>query len=107
MKAKTTINKLLVLTLLVPLILSACFPSAPEATAIPNEPQNDADPTQDISMIETHAAETVYAQITLNAVMEQPSETAVPPTATEEALPVAIDTECLFSICPGGHGDSK
>ena len=94
MKSKTTQNKLLVFTLLLTLFLSACSPSAPQAE--PNAQQNVQEPTLDIGMIETHAAETVYVQLTLNAVMEQPTETAVPPTATQETNLEATNTPYIL-----------
>ena len=87
MKSKTTTTKLLVFTLLLTLILGACSSSTPQTE--PTEQQNAQEPTLDISVIETHAAETVYAELTLNALMQEPTETAVPPTATVETSPEA------------------
>ena len=94
MKSNTARNKLPVFPLILTLILSAC--STPAAQAEPTTQQNVQEPTLDISIIETHAAETVFAQLTQIVLMQEPTETAVPPTATAESIVAATNTPYIL-----------
>jgi uncharacterized protein YraI len=70
-----------VLLVMLSLVLSACGSSAPPAPV---------EPTQDIAMIQTQAAQTVVANLTLNA--PPPPTATLPPTGptTDPNIPVAV-----------------
>ena len=95
MKSKSTVNKLVLGILLVGLILSACSPKAPEATPTPNVP-DALEATIDMGVLETQVAETVYAEVALTA-QAQPTETPLPPTATQEATLIPTNTVYVLS----------
>ena len=71
------------LLVMLSLMLSACGSSAP-ATPAPVEP------TQDVAMIQTQAAQTVVADLTLNA--PPPPTATLPPAGptTDPNIPVAV-----------------
>jgi hypothetical protein len=85
MTHKKIIKSFLICTILSGIILSACSSQpTPEPTA--TQP-----PTADMASIQTSAVQTVYAALT-ETVLAQPTETSVPPTATQQLTVMPTNT---------------